>query len=613
MRRLLDDLFLFEDTCNVYVIRSGREAVLIDFGSGDVLDHLASSGVDRVTDVLMTHHHRDQGQGLQRAVDAGICIYVPHMEQELFHSVDALWQAREVMNNYNMRQDRFSLLEPVAIDGTLEDYAVYRFGGVDFTIVPTPGHTPGSITVLAALAQKVVAFTGDLISAPGKVWSLAATQWSYNGGEGVAAGVASLLDLKDRQPDMLLPSHGEPIEDISGAIDLLVSRSVRLLALRESNPRLMQLRECPYEAITPHLLWHRASMANTYVLRSESGKALLIDFGYDFITGIAAGQDRAAKRPWLYTLPALKAQFGIEKIDVVVPTHYHDDHVAGFNLLRRVEGTEVWAADSFADILENPTNYDLPCLWYDPITVDRRLVVGVPIQWEEYSFTLYQLPGHTMHAVAIYFEVDGRRVMATGDQYQDHDGLELNYVYANQFRPNDYIASAKLYKALNPDLIITGHWDPLTVTPQYLDEIVWRGEELLTLHNELLPDDPDFGPEGFAARLMPYQAAAQGSEPIAYTAYVRNPYPFETEAEVHIVAPAGWQVDAVNTSVSLRPHETGTLSFQVTPPPDFNTRRARIALDITIDGHRFGQQAEALISAPVRISERTRDGMNIGA
>src|SRR3712207_7200020 len=29
----------FRDTCNVYVLRSGRDAVLVDFGSGAVLDH----------------------------------------------------------------------------------------------------------------------------------------------------------------------------------------------------------------------------------------------------------------------------------------------------------------------------------------------------------------------------------------------------------------------------------------------------------------------------------------------------------------------------------------------------------------------------------------------
>ncbi|MGE5139493.1 MAG: MBL fold metallo-hydrolase [Rudaea sp.] len=71
LSRLSENLFRFTDTCQVYVIRSGREAVLVDFGAGDVLDRLASIGIDRVTDVLMTHHHRDQGQGLERAVRAG--------------------------------------------------------------------------------------------------------------------------------------------------------------------------------------------------------------------------------------------------------------------------------------------------------------------------------------------------------------------------------------------------------------------------------------------------------------------------------------------------------------------------------------------------------------
>ena len=35
-----DQIYLFQDTYNVYVLCSGREAVLIEFG-GNVLDHLA--------------------------------------------------------------------------------------------------------------------------------------------------------------------------------------------------------------------------------------------------------------------------------------------------------------------------------------------------------------------------------------------------------------------------------------------------------------------------------------------------------------------------------------------------------------------------------------------
>src|SRR3954454_23426069 len=106
----------FADTCNVYVVMpaaGASGAIAVDFGSGDVLDHLGELGLDTLDAVLMTHHHRDQGQGLPRAVAAGIPIFVPPVEQDLFARVDEMWSARALYNDYNLRQDRFSLLDPV--------------------------------------------------------------------------------------------------------------------------------------------------------------------------------------------------------------------------------------------------------------------------------------------------------------------------------------------------------------------------------------------------------------------------------------------------------------------------------------------------------------------
>src|ERR671939_1737384 len=81
----------FVDTCNVYVLHGAGGATLVDFGSGDVLDHLEELGVERVTDVLLTHHHRDQLGGLRRAADAGIRIWAPPSELELIAGIDERW------------------------------------------------------------------------------------------------------------------------------------------------------------------------------------------------------------------------------------------------------------------------------------------------------------------------------------------------------------------------------------------------------------------------------------------------------------------------------------------------------------------------------------------
>jgi glyoxylase-like metal-dependent hydrolase (beta-lactamase superfamily II) len=595
--KITEHLYRFEDTCNVYAILDGDEAVLVDFGDGSVLSRLEALGVRRVSDVLMTHHHRDQGQGLALAAGAGARVWAPHAEQELFRDVEAHWQAREIYNNYNVRQDRFSLLEPVPVAGTLHDYGVYRFGAITVTVIPTPGHTPGSISFLTEIDSQRVVFSGDLIAAPGKVWSLAATQWSYNGAEGAAASVASLLDLKDLDPDVLLPSHGEPVCEPGPAIDLLAARLGQLLEHRDENPRLFSLHQQPYEAITPHLLLNRTSLSNSYVLLSESGKALLIDFGYDFMTGMAPGSDRASRRPWLHTLPALKRAFGVRKIDVVLPTHYHDDHVAGFNLLRAVEGTQVWAPENFAPILEHPERYDLPCLWYDPVPVDRVIPLEEPVPWEEYQFVFYALPGHTRYAAAIAFTVDGQRVLAAGDQYQDGDGLRWNYVYQNRFESGDYRSSAALYARLAPDLILPGHWEPQWTPPGYLDQLGERGALLERLHEQLLPVEiSGLGAEGVAARLQPYQLVAYGGRPVALEVEIRNPFPYEEEAVVRPAVPAGWQAEEGEVRLRLAPCSTGRTTFHVTPPHGLAARRARVAVDLTVGSRRLGQQAEALVT-----------------
>jgi hypothetical protein len=226
--------------------------------------------------------------------------------------------------------------------------------------------------------------------------------------------------------------------------------------------------------------------------------------------------------------------------------------------------------------------------------VDRRLPLDQPIAWEEYKITLHPLPGHTRYAVAVEFEVDGLRILATGDQYQGDDGLAWNYVYQNRYAIGDYVATARLYKRLNPDLILSGHWLPLRVTPEYLQKIAVEAEALDRLHHELLPESPDFGAEGFIARISPYQVTAHAGEPIPFEVEIHNPFPQPAEANIRVTALQGWEVEPFEQTMQI--DGVHHVSFKATPPPDLVVRRARLAIDITIAGQRFGQQAEALVT-----------------
>jgi glyoxylase-like metal-dependent hydrolase (beta-lactamase superfamily II) len=592
---LVPSVTCFRDTCNVYVLRAGREAVLIDFGSGDVLDRLPELGIDRVTDVLVTHHHRDQVQGLRRAVEAGIRVWVPPLERELVEGVDERWRTRQLANDYTLRQDTFSLLEGVAVTGTVAEYRTRRYGGFDVYTLPTPGHTAGSVTYLIETAGRRLAFSGDLVQGDGRLWSLAATQWSYSGVEGQAATVVSCAVLAGRAPDTLLPSHGEAVLDPAATLARAGEKVQELLDLRLVKPwNVADMVAHPWVEVTPHLLRNRASFASSYALLSETGAALLIDFGYDVTTGLVPSTDRTARRALLWPLEALRRDHGVERVEAVVATHYHDDHVAGFELLREVEGSEVWSPANVTPVLEEPERYDLPCLWFEPIRVDRTLPLGEPIVWNEYELLVYALPGHTLYAAALAFEVDGRRVVATGDQQSnDGDRSVLNYQYRNRFRPDDFVQSAELYLRLRPDVIVSGHWPPQEVTEAYLERLLADGRRVAELHRELLPEDAHFGAEGFGARIEPYRPHVRPGDELALDVTVRNPFDRPETARVELVVPEGWTVSPARAEVSLDARGEAVAGFVVRAGAP--GRRIRLAAELTVGGARFGQQAQALV------------------
>jgi len=594
------------DTCNVYLIvdpdapAGERDAVAVDFGSGLALDHLAELGIRRISDVLMSHHHRDQAQGLPRAAEHGARIHVPPIERELFDRVEEMWESRPLDNDYLLRQDRFSLLASVPVDATVPEYRELDLSGMRLRVVPTPGHTIGSVSYLLCRDGETIGFSGDLIFAPGKVWSLAATQWSYTQNEGPAMTVLSSHMLAREGVTRLAPSHGEVMDDAASALLQLAATMQEYVDSRRSYPwDLLARLDDPYLALTPHLLLNRTSMSCSYVVLSETGEALIIDYGYDMTTGLPPGQERASRRPWLASLPALRQHHGVTRITVALPTHYHDDHIAGMPLLRDVEGTELWIPENVAPTMADPWFEDLPCQWYDPIVADRVLPLDEPFTWNEYTFTAHAQPGHTLYAVAYSLEVDGMTVVFTGDQQEGLGGRDgrrdiMNYQYRNLFRIGDYAQSAALYRRIGPGLMASGHWEPRWVDDEYLDYLSKAARQVDDLHERLLPlDDVGIGPDGQAARLLPYRSAAEVGEPIAFTVRVRNPLPDRAETRIALVLPLGWRSSQPEISLDLGPSEEASVQLTVTPAS--SGRRQRLAIDVTIGGLRLGQHAEALM------------------
>ena len=167
--RISENLFMLRDTCNVYILKDGEDALLIDFGSGAVLQNLGELGISGLEWVLHTHHHRDQCQGDKLLPDS-TKIAVPFHERPLFEEAENFWRNKQIYDSYNDQSTYFTLTKSIEVDQALKDYETFRWRGYEFFVLPAMGHTHGSLVLISEIDGEKAAFTGDLIHSPGKVF-----------------------------------------------------------------------------------------------------------------------------------------------------------------------------------------------------------------------------------------------------------------------------------------------------------------------------------------------------------------------------------------------------------------------------------------------------------
>ncbi|HID20808.1 MAG TPA: MBL fold metallo-hydrolase, partial [Planctomycetaceae bacterium] len=182
--RLSDHVLVYHGPTNVGIVRNGAEALLIDCGDGSVGDVLSRIGVRKVTQLVFTHHHRDQACGANRFVESGARTAVPATEKDLFADPATYWNNDgHIFRVYRtFRPDHLTLIEPIRVDRELNDGDELRFGPARLRILATPGHTEGSVSILVDVDGQKVVFSGDCISDAGQVWDIYSLQKGFSKG-----------------------------------------------------------------------------------------------------------------------------------------------------------------------------------------------------------------------------------------------------------------------------------------------------------------------------------------------------------------------------------------------------------------------------------------------
>ena len=613
-----EHLFRFEDTCNVYVLADGQAGLLIDAGSGAVVDHLNEIGVGQAEWVLHTHHHRDQCWGSPRLQNRGARLAVPEYERHLFDQAETYWQTRRTFDNYDDRNTFFTVGENIPVDAVLEDYETFRWRGYEFYVLPAKGHTFGSSALVARIDGRLVAFTGDLMAAGGKLYQLHAMEYTYGSMEGVVFTLQSIRALLKRGPDLCLPSHGGAIQDVPGDIERLERRlmeCVRLgrgmrIAGRFSAPETLFLPESRLIPLSRHLLWGGEwTCSNFYVILSDSGKALFVDYGHSYWPHMHVGPDHEGLETMRFVehhLDELRAVYGVTQFDLVVPTHIHDDHTCGIPFLQRQHGTRCWALEEVAQVIENPAAWaSTPCTFPKPIRVERRLRDGERFSWEEYEFEIYFAPGQTEYHSVYAATIDGRKVAFSGDNYfKDEVPIGVTNeprpyqttVLRNSFQLAMHRRCAEVMRKIRPDLVCPGHRHVYLCNKEELDtycDFIARKERVF---RELVGEPADHYIDLFWARLMPNIAVVEPSGEIAYRLLVRNNLERAAEYSARLLPPPGWHTAAEVSGLHLPAGGRGEIALSANAPSHADGVRRLMTAEVLIDGASQGPLVEGLVT-----------------
>ena len=260
--------FTFKGT-GTYIVGKGEVAV-IDPGPDDpahLAAILAAVAGERVSHILITHHHSDHSPlaaPLKTATGATIygCAVKSHVEDE----ADA--PRMEAGHDLDFRPD-VSLCGGGQVSGP----------GWTMEAIPTPGHTSNHLCY--GLKEENACFTGDHIMG----WST--TVITPPDGD-MTDYLESLQRIRDRNFTTLWPTHGPPIREVTPFIDAYVQhRQERmdqiLLALSRGPATIRQMVPDLYRDVDPRL--HPAAA------RSMLAAIIHLERGGDIEAGGPPGPD----------------------------------------------------------------------------------------------------------------------------------------------------------------------------------------------------------------------------------------------------------------------------------------------------------------------------------
>ena len=396
------NIYRLQDACNVYLLRSGNSGILIDAGSDRLAGALESLGVEQIDWILHTHYHRDQclgsaglkNTGTKTAIGKSDADYLQAAIIDLPINISDRYLLSDELSDFGRRMEPF---QKPGVDRQLSDGEEIKWNEYTIRVVDTPGHTKGSVSYLVEVGGRLICFSGDLIMQGGYIQNLYSMQWIYLQNPGIDSSVTSIDKISLLDPELILPSHGPRIKEPQADLHRLRSRLLEFQN-RFHIQRAGRWNWSGFVQVSEHVIQDCGTTSQLVI--SESGEVLMFDCGGNFTS------ERLAEA---------KQKFGIKKIDVIIPSHWHSDHINGIPALAASEGAEIWVWEGLREHVEHPENFITTCWTDTKFKADRILSEGEIFEWGGYSFQVFHNPVHMEQQMGLAVRIDGIKFYFTAD------------------------------------------------------------------------------------------------------------------------------------------------------------------------------------------------------
>ena len=589
MDRIAEHLHWTTESCSVYLVEQRGRWLAIDCGN-----HLAPTFAGPLVDrLLLTHFHRDQCGAAAAWQRAGIEVVLPFAEKRLFEEGDLIRASYDTYDNYTSYFPGAGPLEDIA--GTdAHDYESIGWERIEFQVVPLPGHTYGSVGYLFELDGKRMLACGDLMCGPGKLREYYWNQWKYMDFQGHVNQLESLRTASELGADLILPGHGSPFAATPQAFDDLRKPLEELWTLFYNRP--YEYYEPVFRPLTQHVVEVSNSGANTYIVRDGEGHGLLIDCGYTSNAPIGTNPHRFIDQ----LTPYLGVEVGVKDVEWFLPSHYHDDHLAGLPALQNRYGTKVATSPELQEIIEHPERFDMPCLVPRGSAVDAVVERDQVFSWRGIDFRIQQHPGQTLYHNLIDFTVDGQRFLSIGDNvsgmsFREERNFVHSFIPKNRTPVSAYRDMPRQIVERQPDWLLTGHGGAVHCDREQVEQ--WqrwmdRWDELFTG----IIDQPtaDMGMDPHWVEFSPYKVRVKAGDEVEFQVRVKNHEQQASTALLRYRASGGAEVRPLEDRVELAAGVTAVVSVAVRIPDTFSTHSLTIVADLIWNDRPLGEFAEAI-------------------